>query len=125
MKPTVWVAGEIKEHYGDRETISRFARYVIQSFVAWGILKDASIKGIYIQARKIPTNQQQIAILTESILLSTPESPLALKNVMESASLFAFETSPITGDYLQKNCPRINVNQFGPGEEMFCITSYL
>ncbi|MCK5164704.1 MAG: hypothetical protein KAQ72_13350 [Desulfobacula sp.] len=115
----------LKEHYGDRETISRFARYVIRSFVAWGILKDASIKGNYIQAMRIPTNQQQIAILTESILLSTPESPLALKNVMESASLFAFETSPITGDYLLKNCPRINVNQFSPGEEMISIISYL
>jgi hypothetical protein len=111
----------LKEQYGDRETISRFARYVIRSFVAWNILEDASIKGNYIQVRKIPTNQKQVAILTESVLLSTPESPLALKNVIESSSLFPFQISPITGDYLQKNCPRINVNQFSPGEEMINI----
>jgi len=111
----------LKENYGDRETISRYGRYVIRSFVAWGILEDTSIKGNYIQARKILTDQQQVAILAESVLLSTPESSLALRNVMESSSLFAFDISPITGDYLQKNCPRINVNQFSPGEEMISI----
>ncbi len=108
----------LKEQYGDRETISRFARYVIRSFVAWGILEDASIKGNYIQARKFPTTPQQVAILAESILLSSPESPLALKSVIHSPSLFPFDISPVTGDYLQKNSPRILVNQFGPGEEM-------
>lgn len=108
----------LKEQYGDRETISRFARYVIRSFVAWGILEDASIKGNYVQVRKIPTNQIQVAILAESILLSTTESYHALRNVMEASSLFAFDVSPITGDCLQRNCPRIAVNQFSPGEEM-------
>jgi hypothetical protein len=108
----------LKEQYGDRETVSRFARYVIRSFVAWDILEDASIKGNYIQKKKIPTNPKQVAILTESTLLSTTESSHALRNVMEISSLFAFDVSPITSDYLQRNCPRINVNQFSPGEEM-------
>ncbi|MBT4642905.1 MAG: hypothetical protein HOC09_29210 [Deltaproteobacteria bacterium] len=111
----------LKEQYGDRETISRFARYVIRSFVAWDILEDASIKGNYVQKKKISTNQKQAAILTESTLLSTTESSHALRNVMEASSLFAFDVSPITGDYLQRNCPRINVNQFSPGEEMISL----
>ncbi|MBT3387718.1 MAG: hypothetical protein HN417_07295 [Desulfobacula sp.] len=111
----------LKEQYGDRETISRFARYVIRSFVAWDILEDASIKGNYIQKKKIPTNPKQVAILTESTLLSTTESSHALRNVMESSSLFAFDISPIFGDYLLKNCSRVNVNQFSPGEEMISI----
>ena len=111
----------LKEQYGDRETVSRFARYVIRSFVAWDILEDASIKGNYIQKKKIPTNPKQVAILTESTLLSTTESSHALRNVMESSSLFAFDISPIFGDYLLKNCSRVNVNQFSPGEEMISI----
>jgi hypothetical protein len=111
----------LKEQYGDRETISRFSRYVIRSFVAWDILEDASIKGNYIQKRKIPTNQKQVAILTESTLLSTTETSHALRNIMESSSLFAFDIPPVSGDYLLKNCPRINVNQFSPGEEMISI----
>ena len=111
----------LKEQYGDRETVSRFARYVIRSFVAWDILEDASIKGNYIQKKKIPTNPKQVTILTESTLLSTTESSHALRNVMESSSLFAFDISPIFGDYLLKNCSRVNVNQFSPGEEMISI----
>lgn len=111
----------LKEQYGDRETISRFSRYVIRSFVAWGILEDASIKGNYVQVKKLPTDQQQVAILTEATLLATPVSSLALRNVMESTASFAFDISPISGDYLLKNCPRISVNQFSPGEEMISI----
>jgi hypothetical protein len=111
----------LKEQYGDRETISRFSRYVIRSFVAWDILEDASIKGNYIQKKKISTNQKQVAVLAESTLLSTTESSHALRNAMEASSLFAFDISPISGDYLLKNCPRINVNQFSPGEEMISI----
>ena len=108
----------LKEEYGDRETISRFARYVIRSFVAWGILEDAAIRGNYIQVKKIPTSPQQVVILIESILFSSPESPIALKKAIESSSLFPFQISHISANYMQKNCPRIAVNQFSPGEEM-------
>ncbi len=115
----------LKEEYGDRETISRFARYVIRSFVAWGILEDAAIKGNYVQGRKIPTNQQQVAILIESILFSSPESPITFKKTIESSSLFPFQISSITANYMQKNCPRITVNQFSPGEEMISLKGSL
>ena len=108
----------LKEEYGDRETISRFARYVIRSFVAWGILEDAAIRGNYIQVKKIPTSPQQVVILIESILFSSPESPIAFKKAIESSSLFPFQISHISANYMQKNCPRIAVNQFSPGEEM-------
>jgi hypothetical protein len=111
----------LKEEYGDRETISRFSRYVIRSFVAWDILEDASVKGNYLQKKKIPTNPKQVAVLAESTLLSMTESSHALKNIMDSSSLFAFNISPISGDYLLKNSPRINVNQFSLGEEMISI----
>lgn len=111
----------LKEEYGDRETISRFARYVIRSFVAWGILEDAAIKGNYIQVSKIPTDQQQVAILIESILFSSPESQIAFKKTIASSSLFPFQISAISANYMQQNCPRITVNQFSPGEEMISL----
>jgi len=115
------IVQRLKEKYGDRETISRYARYVIRSFVAWGILKDASTKGIYALYQKKSVGQNQTLLLTESLLLTSPESSFALKGVLASPSLFPFQLSPITGDYLQRNCPRINLNQFGSGEEMINI----
>ena len=108
----------LKEQYGDRETISRYARYVIRSFVAWGILKDASVKGNYLPISHISADQHQTVLLVESLLLVSPESALALRDVMNSPALFPFKTSLLTGDYLQKNCSRITVNHYGPGEEM-------
>ncbi len=34
----------LKELYGDRQTVSRYARCVIRSFIAWGALKDFEVK---------------------------------------------------------------------------------
>ncbi|MEA1969760.1 MAG: hypothetical protein U9N77_16275 [Thermodesulfobacteriota bacterium] len=118
------IVQRLKEQYGDRETISRYARYVIRSFVAWGVLKNASVKGSYTQYQKITTEQNQTRLLIESLLLASPGSSFALKGLLDSPSLFPFQVFPVTGDYLLKNCPRLNVNQFGPGEEMInLITS--
>jgi len=111
----------LKEQYGDRQTISRYARYVIRSFVAWGILKDTSVKGIYAQDQIFSAGQNQTILLVESLLLSSPEPSLPLKVVLNSPSLFPFQISPTTGDYLKKNCSRIKINQFGHGEEMINI----
>ncbi len=107
----------LKEQYGDRPTISRNARYVIRSFVAWGILKDTSVKGSYAQGGKILTMQHQALLLMESLLLASPKSSIPLKELLNSPSLFPFQIEPITGNYFQTKCPRININQFGPGEE--------
>ncbi len=115
------IVQRLKEQYGDRETISRYARYVIRSFVAWGVLKDASVKGTYAQDNKISAEKDQTHLLVESLLLASPESSLALKEVLESPSLFPFQAVAITGDYLQKNSTRIIINHFGPGEEMVNI----
>jgi len=59
--------------------------------------------------------------IVESLLLASSESSLSLKGTLNSPTLFPFQTSPITAGYLQKNCPKINVNQFSPGEEMINI----
>ena len=39
------IINRLKEQYGDRQTVSRYARFVIRSFVAWEVLKDSQIKG--------------------------------------------------------------------------------
>ena len=111
----------LKEQYGDRQTISRYARYVIRSFFAWGILKDTSVKGIYAQNKKKSAGQNQTLLLVESLLLVSPKSSLSLKETLNSPALFPFQTYPITAGYVQKHCSRINVNLFSPEEEMINI----
>ena len=41
------VQRRVREQYGERETVSRRVRYVLRSFVDWGVLKETSEKGIY------------------------------------------------------------------------------
>ena len=40
------IINRLKEQYGDRQTVSRYARFVIRSFVAWGALKDSEANGV-------------------------------------------------------------------------------
>ncbi len=41
------IISRLKEQYGDRQTVSRYAQYVIRSFIAWEVLKDSKVKGCY------------------------------------------------------------------------------
>jgi hypothetical protein len=44
------IINRLKEQYGDRQTVSRYARNVIRSFIAWGALQDSEAKGCYEKA---------------------------------------------------------------------------
>jgi hypothetical protein len=79
------------EHYGDRETVLRNARYTVRSFVAWGALNDTDIKGIYQKGNPIPVSEPEIiALLIEAILLSIPNNKASLRSLINSPALFPF-----------------------------------
>ncbi len=41
------VQRRMRERYGQRETVSRRARYVLRSFVDWGVIEESPNQGIY------------------------------------------------------------------------------
>lgn len=57
------IINRLKEQYGDRQTVSRYAQFVIRSFVAWGALKDSEAKGCYEKAVPVSIAEPNLAIL--------------------------------------------------------------
>lgn len=113
------IFSRLKEQYGDRETVARYARYAVRSFVAWGILKDTKNKGCYEKVDPENVADANLAILMlESALLATPESKSALGMLLSNPAFFPFQLPLMTGDYISQRCDRIDVERYGLDDEL-------
>jgi hypothetical protein len=113
------ITGRLKEQYGDRQTVSRYARYVIRSFVAWGALKDSEAKGCYEKAAPVSIADTNLAILMfESALLATPEAKGALGQLLNNPTFFPFQLPVMTGDFVSQRSDRIDVVRYGLNDEL-------
>lgn len=109
----------LKEHYGDRQTVIRNARYVIRSFVAWGILKDTEKKGRYTSGDKITINSHQVAaLLLECGLHTMAEGKATLGVLYNNPGFFIFDIPVTAGKQVCQLNPRIEVLRFGLDDEL-------
>ena len=109
----------LKEQYGDRETVSRNARYTVRSFVAWGALKDSEAKGCYEKAAPVSIADANLAVLMfESALLATPEARSALGLLLNNPAFFPFQLPVMTGDFVSQRSERIDVVRYGLDDEL-------
>ncbi len=109
----------LKEQYGDRQTVSRYARFVIRSLVAWGVLKDTATKGCYEKAAPASiTDPRLVSLLLESALLATPENRIALRLLLNHPACFPFQLPPMTGDSVAQHNHRIEVVRSGSDEDL-------
>ncbi len=108
------IVRRLKEQYGDRQTVSRYARYVIRSFVAWGVLKDTDVRGCYKKASSVSIADVNLAILMfESALLATSEAKCPLGLLLNNPAFFPFQLPVMTGDHVSQRSARIGVIRFG------------
>ena len=113
------IINRLKEQYGDRQTVSRCAQYVIRSFVAWGALKDSEAKGCYEKAALVSIPDSNLAILLfESALLATPEAKGALGLLINNPAFFPFQLPVMTGDFVSQRSERIDVVRYGLDDEL-------
>ncbi len=113
------IINRIKEQYGDRSTVSRYTRYVIRSFVAWGVLKEANAKGCY--EKKIPIiipDKNLTILLFESALNAIPEGKEVLGPLLNNPAFFPFRLSMITGDFVARQTDNIDVVRHGLVDEL-------
>lgn len=112
------IINRLKEQYGDRQTVSRYARFVIRSFVAWGALKDSEAKGCYENAAPVSIAEPTLAILMfESALLATSEAKGALGLIQNNPAFFPFELPVMNGDFVSQHSSRIDVARYGLDDE--------
>lgn len=120
------IVHRLKEQYGDRATVSRYARYVIRSFVAWGILKEATTKGCY--EKSAPMNvvdQNLVMLMFEAALHTTPEGQGELSLLLKHPAFFPFQLSVITGAFIAQHSDRIDVVRYGLDDEMLKMRTAL
>jgi len=114
----------LKESYGDRQTISRRARYVIRSFVSWGVLKDSANKGSYEKIAPFPiTNYTLATYMLEASLHAIPEGKAALGLLLNTPSIFPFQLPVMSGDFVSKQTEGIDVVRYGL-DELLILSGY-
>ncbi len=112
----------LKEQYGDRETVTRYTRCVIRSFVAWGVLKDSEAKGCYERVAPMSITEPNLAILMfESALLANPEAKGALGLLLYNPAFFPFQLPVMTGDFVSQRSDRIDVVRYGLDDELLTL----
>jgi len=116
------IINRMKEQYGDRQTIFRYGRYVLRSFVAWGALKDSSATGCYEKAVPVCVADTNLAILMfESALLAAPDAKGALGLLLNNPAFFPFQLPMMTGDLVTQRSERINVTRYGLDDELLTL----
>lgn len=108
----------LKEHYGDRDTIGRYAKYVIRAFVYWGVLKETDDKGCYTQGNtKEIMDEDAIALICEATLLATKEGKSTVGDFVNSPALLPFRLLPVAAAQLANINPRLNLSAYSAGDE--------
>lgn len=113
------IFNRLKEQYGDRETVSRNARYTIRSFVAWGVLKDSDSKGCYEKFNPFVVQDLDLAILLlEAALYANPEGKGTLKLLVNTPAFFPFRLPVLNGNLIVQRASGINVVHSGFDDEL-------
>jgi hypothetical protein len=113
----------LKERYGDRQTISRRARYVIRSYVAWGLLGDSAQKGCYEKVTSIGiADQNLVFFMIEAVLNAIPAGKGSVESLLNSPAFFPFVMPTLSGELIAQSCAGIEVDRYGLNDELLSLT---
>lgn len=94
----------IQEKLGARDQVDRSIRRVVRSFVDWGVLKDAAIRGSYLPAEPTVVQDRNVAVwLLEACIRATGVSSAPLQSLATSPMLFPFSMPRLTASDLSRN----------------------
>ena len=106
------------EILGERNTVERCSRYVIRSFVSWGIIKDKGKAGYYEKGRIINVYDTHLTgLLVETMLNALPEKRVPLTSILNYPAFFCFKLPSINGNQILKANKNLCVEQFSINEE--------
>jgi hypothetical protein len=116
------VQRRVREQYGERETVSRRARYVMRSYLDWGILQKTDTKGIYAAGTTLTIDDSRmIAWLTEAALHTRTNGMAPLKDLIDSPNFFPFRIKPIHAESLVTASSRLDILRHGLDDNMVML----
>ena len=108
------VQRRVKEQYGERETASRAARRVLRSFIDWGVLNETEDKGLYTQGELYSIQAPRlITWLVEASLRARINGSAAIKDLLDSPSIFPFHLAHVSAEHLASLSPRLDLLRHG------------
>lgn len=107
----------VQERFGDREFVSRIARYNISSFLDWGVIKFGTKAGTYVLGRQcIQKSREQTAWLVEAVLRASGTSQMNTRQLTGHPMLFPFNLEGTLAGTLDANS-RLAVRRESLSEE--------
>jgi hypothetical protein len=108
----------VKELHGEREAVSRSARYVVRAFADWGVMTDSERRGTYTPASPLPIDDVAVAAwLMEATLLASDPAASDIRSLQNSPALFPFRIPRVPASYLTHS-GRIDVVRHGLEDEL-------
>ena len=115
----------LREQYGERETVSRRVRYVIRGFIDWGVLSETKEKGIYGQGRTYSIDDPiLISWLIEASLYGRSNGSAAIKDLLDSASLFPFRLMHVPAEHLVSMSPRLDLLRHSLDDDLVMLQNH-
>jgi hypothetical protein len=116
------VQRRVREDYGERETASRAARRVLRSFIDWGVLKETGDKGVYGQGNQYPVEDPRlIAWMVEASLRARVNGSAAIKDLLDSPSIFPFRLAHISAEHVASLSPHLNILRHGLDDDLVML----
>jgi hypothetical protein len=118
----VQVQRRLKEQYGERETVSRRVRYILRSFVEWGVIVETAAQGIYAGKNPLTVdNEALITWLIEAYLYSIPSGASNFRDLIGKSSLFPFSLHMVSSDRLANYSDRLDIVRHGFDETLIIL----
>jgi hypothetical protein len=116
------VQRRVKEQYGERETASRAARRVLRSFIDWDVLHETDKKGVYRQGELYAIQDPRlIAWLAEASLHARMNGSAAIKDLLDSPSIFPFRLAHMAAERLASLSPRLEFLRHGLDDDLVML----
>jgi len=118
----IHVQRRMREQYGERETVSRRTRYILRSFLDWGVLQETGSKGIYTSGTTLSVEDPRlIAWLVEASLHARANGSASLRNLLDSPSFFPFRFKPIQAESIKTTSTRIEILRHGLDDDLIML----
>ena len=116
------VQRRVKEQYGERTTASRAARRVLRSFIDWGVLHETHEQGVYRQGELYTIEDPRlIAWLAEASLHARTNGSAAIKDLLDSPSIFPFRLAHMAAQHLASLSPRLDLLRHGLDDDLMLL----
>jgi hypothetical protein len=110
----IHVQRRVHEQYGERETVSRRTRYVLRSYIDWGVLQESRSKGMYVSGTTLSIDDPRlVAWLVEAALHARVNGSAPLRDLLDSPSFFPLKIKTIHAESIKAASSHLDIFRHG------------